>query len=172
MTPCILISIGSNIDPEIHIPEGLEQLAKLVRIVKVSTFYRSPALNRPGDPDFYNGACLVDTCCGPRMLKYEVLRPIERIQGRQRGGDPYAPRPLDLDIALWGDTCIDEEGLMLPDPDICRRACLCLPLAELAPGAPVPGAAITLGEAAAQLDASALTPLPEFTRTLHSRFLP
>lgn len=40
---------------------------------------------------------------------------------------------MDLDILLYGDLVCDEPGLVLPRPDLVRRAYMLGPMAELAP---------------------------------------
>lgn len=51
--------------------------------------------------------------------------------------------PLKLiqrdDLLLYGDAVIDEPGLLVPHPQLHARAFVLVPLAEIAPGADVPG---------------------------------
>ena len=57
---------------------------------------------------------------------------IEREAGRER---PYAgsPRTLDLDLILYGDERISEDGLIVPHPRFRERLFVLEPLADLAP---------------------------------------
>ena len=50
-----------------------------------------------------------------------------------------APRTLDLDLLLYGEEVLEEDGLTLPHPRLHERAFVLAPLAEIAPGAMVPG---------------------------------
>lgn len=141
------IVLGSNIDPARHLCRALELLAERLELRAVSRVYESAAFGSPGAPPFLNAAVLAATDLPPARLKHEVLRPIERELGRVRGSDRNAPRSLDLDLALYGDLVLEDSaaGLVLPDPEIARRAYLALPLAELAPEARHPVTGETLG---------------------------
>ncbi|MDD5628879.1 MAG: 2-amino-4-hydroxy-6-hydroxymethyldihydropteridine diphosphokinase [Elusimicrobia bacterium] len=153
------ISLGSNLSPEANIPKALELLAKKVRLHGLSTFYRTEPVGPAGQPLFVNGVAAVRTELAPRALKFQVLRGIEAELGRRRGPDRYAPRPIDLDILIYGDLAVDEPDLVLPDPDLRTRPFLAAALRELAPGLAPPPAG-SPGEA-----------LPELSRSLKERFI-
>jgi len=63
------------------------------------------------------------------VLMDELLA-IERVHGRRRGLERFAPRTLDLDLLLFGDRV--EEG-RLPRPEILQYAFVLRPLADIAP---------------------------------------
>ena len=142
----VYIAIGSNIDPEKNIPAALEALNSRCRVTALSRFYRSRPLNRPEQDDFINGACLIETELAPRELKFGVLRAIEEALGRIRTADTYAARTIDLDIALYGDEVIEEDGIVVPDPDILERSFLFLPLLDLDEEIVIPGSSGLLRE--------------------------
>ena len=50
-----------------------------------------------------------------------------------------APRTLDLDLLLYGEQVLGQDGLTLPHPRLQERAFVLAPLAEIAPDAMVPG---------------------------------
>jgi 2-amino-4-hydroxy-6-hydroxymethyldihydropteridine diphosphokinase len=165
------IAVGSNLNPERNILAALRRLAARARLEAVSTFYLAPALGRPEQPDFYNGALEIATDLPPRELKFTLLREIEGELGRRRSADKYAAREIDLDLALYDELAVNEPDLVLPDPEIAARAFLARPLAELAPDLIPPGSDRSLREIAAVLDASALRPLPGFTAHLRKELL-
>lgn len=165
----VLISVGSNINPEDNIPDALERLAARAELRAVSTFHRTPALGRPRQPDYLNGACLISTALLPRQLKFDVLRPIEGEMGRIRTGDTYASRTIDLDIALFGEMVVSEPGVIIPDPSIVKRAFLALPLHELAPEAVLLDTGLPLCEVARTLKTAGMTPARAFTEALKKR---
>lgn len=136
--PEIYIAVGSNIDPEENVPASVRLLALSVDIVAVSTFYWTAPLDRPEQARFLNGVVQITTNLEPRPLKFDVLRPIEARLGRVRGSDRHAARTIDLDVALWDDRVIDEEGLRIPDPDVRTRSFIAVPLLELAPDLVLP----------------------------------
>ena len=137
----VYITLGSNIAPERNLTRALQMLRQNhhLRVCRVSPVYHSPAVGAdgapvPDQPPFLNAAAHLTTdYYSAFSLKYNVLRFIERCLGRVRTADRFAPRPLDLDIALYGDCVIDLPHLTIPDPDVLRRAYVALPLADIAP---------------------------------------
>ena len=163
------IGIGSNIDPEDNIPAALRLLEQSVRVVAVSTFYRTEPLGPPGSPPFINGVVKIETDIPPRKLKFDILRKIEDALGRRRTEDKYSPRPIDLDIMVYGDLKIHEPDLRLPDPDILTRAFVAHPLFELDPEMILPGWDAA-ADIAGKLPAEGMQPLIEFTSALREEF--
>ncbi|MGD8238092.1 MAG: 2-amino-4-hydroxy-6-hydroxymethyldihydropteridine diphosphokinase [Armatimonadota bacterium] len=160
------VSVGSNIAPADNVLLALRRLAGEVRIVAVSTFYRTAPLGRPEQPDFYNGVVAVETELSPADLKHAVLRHIEEQLGRERTEDKYAPRTIDLDVLLYDELVMDTGGLAIPDPDIARRPFLAIPLHEVAPGLVLPGSGRPMADIAAELAHHDMQPLPEYTELL------
>jgi dihydroneopterin aldolase/2-amino-4-hydroxy-6-hydroxymethyldihydropteridine diphosphokinase len=168
----VLVSIGSNIDPERNIERAVQLLRKRVAVIAMSDFYWTKAFGPVGQPDFLNGACQVETNLSARALKFDVLRAIERELGRVRGADKYAPRTIDLDLVLYGDEVLCENGLNVPDPDIRSRPFLAVPLSELAFDYVLPGEHVTLGRIAERLGRGGLAPAHEFSARLKARLSP
>ena len=131
------VAVGSNVRPERNVPAALRLLARKVEVLAVSTFYRTAPLSRPDQPYFLNGVLAVRTAGGSRMLKFDVLRPIEAELGRRRAADRDAARTIDLDVVLYGDRVVDEPDLKIPAPDI-DRPFVAVPLLELAPDLVLP----------------------------------
>ena len=160
------IGVGSNINPEENVRGALRLLGQQVRIAGVSTVYRTRALDRPGQPQFYNCVVGIETEIPAAELKRSVLRRIEHELGRVRSADKYAPRTIDLDVLIYGDMVVETEGVVIPDPEIARRAFLAIPLHELAPDLVLPGSGRRIAEAAAQLGSQEMEPLPRYTELL------
>ena len=134
------IALGANLRrPEEQVRAALEELAMMrdTRLMAVSSLYRSAAVGYLDQPEFVNAVAFVETALSPRNL-LDALLEIERRYGRVREF-PNAPRTLDLDIVLYGDDEVDEPGLRIPHPRMHERAFVIVPLAEIAPDAPVPG---------------------------------
>jgi dihydroneopterin aldolase/2-amino-4-hydroxy-6-hydroxymethyldihydropteridine diphosphokinase len=161
------VSVGSNIDPEENVTRGLRLLDEQVGIRGVSTFYRTPALNRPQDPPFVNGVVEVDDRLSPVDLK-KRLRNIERTFGRERSADRYAPRTLDLDLLLYADQVSSSDGLTLPHPDLRERPFVAIPVLELAPDLILPGSGMALRSVADSLPRYPMEPLAELTQRLRT----
>ena len=143
-----LITLGSNIAPRQNLPRALALLRADPRMTlhAVSRVYETVPLDAEGAPmpeqaPFLNAAawlwCRADIR-SPFALKFEVLRAVEKALGRVRGADKFAPRPIDLDIALYADHVLQTPRLTLPDPQITTRAHVALPLADVAPNWPHP----------------------------------
>ncbi len=161
----VFVGVGSSVEPDLHLRSGLARLHAEVGIVGVSTFYATPALGRPSDPSFVNGVVEVGDRLAPAALK-GVLSRIERQEGRARAADRFAPRPLDLDLLLHGDTVSNAPGLPLPHPDLTRRRFVALPLLELAPDLVLPGSGVALRALTGSLPAHPMEPLPDLGRAL------
>ena len=165
--PGVFVSVGSNIDPEKNVTRALRLLDQEVGIRGVSTFYRTPALNRPQDPPFVNGVVEVGDALGPFELK-KLLQRTERALGREHDADPFAPRPLDLDLLLYGDLVSSSDALMLPHPDIRERPFVAVPLLELAPDLVLPDSRQSLRSVMKSLRPYPLEPLSDLTRRLRT----
>lgn len=113
----------------------------------------------------------IDTNLPPEKLKWEVLRPIEATLGRHRTLDKYASRTIDLDLVLYDDVVLLSNELILPDPDILKRAFVAIPLFEIAPALVLPGFGIPIRQIAEQLAAQSMQPLREYTRELRDELL-
>ena len=165
------VGVGSNIEPEVNVVEGLRRLGAATRLAAVSTFYRTAPLGAPGAPAFANGVVRVETELEPRALQFEVLRGIEAVLGRVRGADRNAPRELDLDLLLWGEAVVCEPDFRLPAPELLERAFVALPLLELAPGLVLPGDGRSLAEVSSGMSAAGMEPLAALTRRLRTEVL-
>ncbi len=132
----ILIALGANSDsaagpPAITIVSSLGCMAaQQIRVLKVSSFYRTPAWPDPSDPPFVNAVALVQTPLGPAGL-LQALHTIEVTFGRERS-HPNAPRTLDLDLIDY-DGRVEEGPPVLPHPRAAERAFVLKPLADVAP---------------------------------------
>ncbi len=160
----VLITLGSNIAPERNLSRAVTLLRQNyhLRVRALSRLYESAPIGATGaialdQPPFLNAAALLesDGYYGPLALKFHVLRFIELLLGRRRSADKYAPRPIDLDLALYGDCILNSPYLTLPDPDILTRAHVAVPLADVAADWPHPLTGQPLAEIAAALAGTA-----------------
>ena len=135
----IYISLGSNINREKNTRAGVNALKQAFGEVNVSSVYESEAVGFDGDA-FYNMviSCEVDL---PVHETNHVLREIEDANGRDRSSPKFSSRTLDLDLLLYDDLVLNENGLILPRGEILKNAFVLWPLAEIAPNArhPVSG---------------------------------
>ncbi len=159
------IGVGSNINPAQNIERALSALNRRIKVTAVSTMYRTKPLSGRLQEDYINGVWAVETGIPPRELKETVLAPTETLLGRIRTEDSYASRTIDLDLLLYGDIAVHEDGLTVPDPDIYTRSFIAIPLCEIAPGLILPGG-VSIADAASVLDGSSMIPDHEFTERL------
>ncbi len=135
------IGIGSNLaDPVAQVHSAIEALETLpqTRRASASRLYRNPPMGPADQPDYVNAVAEIETALSPQAL-LAALQALEADAGRDRSGRRWGPRPLDLDLLVYGDQQIDEAALTVPHPGLASRAFVLHPLAEIAPALPIPG---------------------------------
>ncbi len=129
----VYIGLGANLgNREANLALALRMLPPLVRVEAVSRLYESPPQAPAPPPPYLNAACRVVTGLDPLLL-LRHLRRIEALIGR-RGGERWAPRPIDLDLLLYDDMLLDTDELTLPHPRLGERAFVLRPLLDLDAG--------------------------------------
>lgn len=103
-----VIGLGSNINPEIHIPQAKEELAKGFSIIKVSEFIQTKPIGYAEQADFINGAVLLETPISLEQLRFK-LQAIEKLLGRKKSTIKFGPRTIDLDVVVWNNKIIDQD---------------------------------------------------------------
>ncbi len=124
------IGVGSNIDPQRHIPAALRALHTAFGALGQSPAYQSPPLGFSG-ADFINCVVRIAGRLDVTAL-IAKLKTLESSAGRQTRATSRS-RELDLDLLLYGDGIIHRDGIALPRPDVLEYAFVLRPLAELAP---------------------------------------
>ena len=128
------VGIGSNLDdPRAHVTSAFDELDQLpqTRVVRKSSLYRSAPVGYAAQPDFVNAVAQLETALPAERLLDELQR-LEARHGRTRSFT-NAPRPLDLDVLLYGDLRIATRALQVPHPRMHDRAFVLEPLLEIAP---------------------------------------
>lgn len=120
-----------------NLTAAVEELGKLGDVLAVSSVWETAPIGGPPQDDYLNAVVVVHTVLGPRPL-LETCLDIERSVGRKRR-ERWGPRLLDLDLLLYGDATINAPGLRVPHPRMADRRFVLGPLAEVWPGAEVPG---------------------------------
>ncbi len=147
----VYLGLGTNLgDRAANLALARDGLAALpeTRFLRMAGVYETrPVGGPPGQDDFYNSACLVDTSLVPRRMLEEIHR-LERSIGRRRELERIAwgPRVIDIDILLWEGVEMAEPDLVIPHPRLATRAFALAPLAELAPGLRHPALGLGIGE--------------------------
>ena len=160
----VYIGIGSNLDdPVAQVRQALVELSRLplTQYIAASRLYRSRPVGPQNQPDFINAVALLRTRLSPLALldQLQALEQRHRRVRRQRWG----PRPLDLDLLLYGSEKVQLPRLRVPHPELQVRAFVVLPMAELAPQLTLPDGAEIATLAMTLADANALEVLPDYT---------
>ena len=114
----ILVALGGNFPGSWGTPletlrRALEELGqRRVLVEAVSPFYETEAVGPAGQGAYVNAVASVQTSLPPQAL----LRTLKQIEAgaSRRGGKPWGPRSLDLDI-------IDYKGLVTHWPHASKR---------------------------------------------------
>lgn len=147
-TVTALISLGSNISPESHLPAAVRALSELGCLAAVSSVWESDPVGFREQPRFSNAAVRLETSLSWEELRRR-LRQIEDHLGRVRYHDnKNAPRTIDLDIAIYGNLVVADGETTIPDPEIPHRPFLIVPLAEVDPARIHPVLGVSLHELA------------------------
>lgn len=131
----VFIALGSNQGArELNLLRAVAEIGKLeqTRITALSGFYDTEPVGPVDQPNFLNGVLRLETSLPPRQLLAELQR-IETDVFRRKRDVQWGPRPMDLDILLYGDLILDEDGLVIPHPRLHERRFVLVPLAEIAP---------------------------------------
>lgn len=127
----VYISIGSNIDAENNVRLAIHALQEHYGKLILSSVYESEAVGFEGD-NFLNLVAGLNTEEDVHTVA-ATLRKIEDDNGRDRSGPRFSPRTVDLDLLLYDDLVLQEDGLVLPRDEITKNAFVLLPLEEIAP---------------------------------------
>lgn len=152
------IGLGSNLDgPAERVAAAIEALSGLsgTRVIAQSPLYGSTPMGPRDQPDYVNAVVQIRTELAPHVL-LDALQRIEAGAGRDRSGERWGPRTLDLDLLLHGEVRCRDERLTLPHPGIAERAFVLVPLADIAPGLVLPGYGENAATLADRIDRHAL----------------
>ena len=128
----VYLGLGSNLgDRQDNLDKALDFLAQRVQIDQVSSVYDTDPVGPIDQPRFLNLVCRAYTILAPMEL-LSLAKGIESKLGRVFG-ERNAPRPIDVDILLYGDQVIEIPELVIPHSRLTERGFVLVPLAEIAP---------------------------------------
>jgi len=131
--PVVFLGLGTNLgDRRGNLQIAVRSLARAGTVRKVSALYETAPVG-PEQPMFYNAACEIETELGPREL-LAITQEVQREMGRPDDDERWGPRLIDIDILLYGREVVEEDGLVIPHPEMLKRAFVLVPLIEIAPG--------------------------------------
>lgn len=127
----VVLSIGSNIEREKNIRFAISEIEKNYGRLDISPVYETSSVGFDGPP-FFN--LVAGFHCSDQVRKIrDCLRRIESAAGRIRGRKTFDSRVLDIDILLYGQHNLKDQGYNIPRDEIERFAYVLKPLADLYP---------------------------------------
>jgi 2-amino-4-hydroxy-6-hydroxymethyldihydropteridine diphosphokinase len=135
----VYLGLGSNLgDREANLRRALALLAAAgVSVARVSPVYETQPVGYQEQGKFLNAVCTGETSLEAQAL-LRALKEIEAALGRT-SGPRNGPRPIDIDILLYGDLLLSTPELTIPHPRLAERAFVLAPLADVAPDLIPPG---------------------------------
>jgi 2-amino-4-hydroxy-6-hydroxymethyldihydropteridine diphosphokinase len=145
----VYLGIGTNMgNRERNLDRCLDLLSQRMKMGRKSSIYDTEPQDNVNQPRFLNMVCQVFTRLAPEGL-LALAKGIESKMGRT--GKTGEPRPIDVDILLYGEAQINTPDLIVPHPKMKDRAFVMIPLSEIAPDLIFPGTDKTIKEMAAAL---------------------
>ena len=128
-----ILLLGTNLNDRMQnlslAPKNI--IERIGMIEAESGTYRTAPWGNTEQNDFLNKVVVVRTTLSPYKLLSELLD-IEKEMGRVRT-IKWAPRLIDLDILYFGNSIVNEPGLIIPHPFIQDRRFTLIPLTEVLP---------------------------------------
>jgi 2-amino-4-hydroxy-6-hydroxymethyldihydropteridine diphosphokinase len=147
----VYLSLGSNLgDRRANLKKALGLMGESLEIAGVSSVYDTKPVGVGEQPRFLNLVCRVNTDIGPMQL-LSFVKGIESSMGRDLSLR-NAPRVIDIDIILYGDTIMESPELIIPHSRMRERAFVLVPFAEIAPSIVHPVSGERIDELAARVE--------------------
>ena len=129
----VFLLLGSNLGQR---NSFLQQAVRLIEqevapVTTVSSVYETQSWGKSDAPDYLNQVIELQTDLDARTVLRKILS-IETQMGRKRE-EKWGSRIIDIDILFYGDSIINEPGLIVPHPELHNRRFTLEPLSELAP---------------------------------------
>ena len=139
----VYLGLGSNLGQrEENILQAYEYIERLIgHIVCQSAFFYSEPWGFQSAHGFVNTAIRVETSLSPFEVLHQTQH-IEHLLGKtaahatiRQSHDVclYQDRPIDIDILLYDNLCMDEPELKIPHPLMQEREFVMIPLREVLP---------------------------------------
>lgn len=127
------ISLGSNLGDRLGIIRQAALLLKgnSVSIIASSDVFETEPWGIRNQPSFLNACLLIETEASPRDLLLKI-QSIESELGRVARFH-WGPREIDIDIIFMDGLEVNEDDLIIPHPEMNKRAFVLVPLNQVAP---------------------------------------
>jgi len=128
----VYLGLGSNLgDRREHLQQALRELERRrVRIERCSRVVEGPYIGPGGrQGEFLNAVVRAHTHLPPLQL-LEVMQDVERQRGRRQPSH-MQPRPLDVDLLLYGGWRVRHRRLIVPHRRLLQRRFVLEPLLQV-----------------------------------------
>lgn len=127
----VVIGLGGNVgDVAATFVRAREAIAQLGGVTS-APLYRTAAIG-PAQPPYLNSALRVRWQPASASELIATVLEIERLLGRDRRGEKrWGPRPIDLDVLLWGERSVRTPELEVPHPRLRERRFALRPVIDL-----------------------------------------
>ena len=102
-----------------------------ITVTQCSSYIETEPVGGPPQNNYMNAVVKVETDLSPHDLLREVKQ-IEKEMGRKETVR-FGPRIIDIDILLYNNVVVCEDGLNIPHPRMFEREFVIIPLNEIAP---------------------------------------
>ena len=133
------LALGSNLkipSKQLHLAIKTLRHTSKIHVLDVAPFYHNKAYGRRAQPNFCNTVVKMMTTLSPQQL-LSCCQHIEKKQGRIRR-TKWAARTLDIDILFYGSRIIQTNSLIIPHPELIKRAFVLIPLLQMNPNFTLP----------------------------------
>lgn len=131
----VFLSLGSNLGDRLgYVQQAASILGTTrdIQIVATSSFYETEPWQMDSPNWFVNAIVQISTTLSPEELLIVINR-IESQLGRERSGKrEYTDRTIDIDILFYEDKIINTDKLVIPHKYFHKRACMLVPMLEIA----------------------------------------
>jgi len=135
------LGLGTNMgDRDAQLRAAVAAIANIpaTTLLRQSRVYESKPWGKTDQPDFLNMVVEISTQLEPHTL-HRHLQKIERDMGRDReASEKWGPRPIDIDLLLYGTRTLKTASLVVPHPRMWERHFVMRPLADLTPDLTTP----------------------------------
>ena len=131
----VFLSLGSNIGDRLGYVQqaaGILGTTNNIQIIATSSFYETEPWQMDSKNWFVNAIVQISTSLTPEELLIVIQR-IEAQLGRERSTKrEYTDRTIDIDILFYDNKLINTAKLVIPHKFFHRRACMLVPMLEIA----------------------------------------
>ena len=146
------IALGSNVNKERNIADGVRRLQRAIHVELVSPIYETSPVGYTSQDHFWNAVVRVKTQLEPSAL----LAALQAIEYQAGKATPFrnGPRTLDLDLLLYDTDTIRSPTLEIPHPRMHERQFVLKPLADIAATLEIPQQAATVEQLLCRIENS------------------